>query len=75
MVLWIILASVAGAIFGAIGASILHHSKLAFGTLKIDRTNPEKDIYRFDIKGDLVMLPKKKQIVMDIDPNADLTQD
>lgn len=43
------------------------------GTLKIDRSDPEKDIYRIDIN-DLDKLSKKKLIILKIDNNADLSQ-
>ena len=70
---WI--ASILGTIFGFIGATIYYNARNAFGTLKIDRTNPEKDVYRFNINGDLDELPRKKRIMMRIDPNADFSQD
>ena len=43
------------------------------GTLKIDHSDPEKDIYRIDIN-DLDKLSKKKLIILKIDNNADLSQ-
>ena len=43
------------------------------GTLRIDRSNPEKDVYRFDVD-DLNKLPKKKFILLAVDKNADLSQ-
>ena len=43
------------------------------GTLKIDHSDPEKDIYRIDIE-DLDKLSKKKLIILKIDNNADLSQ-
>ena len=64
-----------GMFVGLFGATIGYFTKTTFGTLKIDRGNPEKDIYRFDIDGDIVNLPKKKRIIMRVDPNADLSQD
>lgn len=64
-----------GLLIGAALVKAVYMAMTAFGTLKIDRHNPEKDIYRFDIDGDIVDLPKKKRIVMKIDPNADLSQD
>lgn len=42
------------------------------GTLNIDQSNPEKDLYLFDV-GDLEKLPKKKYIVLKINANAHLT--
>ena len=43
------------------------------GTLKIDHSDPEKDIYRIDIN-DLDKLSKKKLIVLKVNNNADLSQ-
>ena len=63
-----------GLIVGAVIVFIFQRVRTAFGTLRIDRSNPEKDVYRFDINGDIVNLPRKKRIVLRIDPNADLSQ-
>lgn len=43
------------------------------GTLRIDHSNPEKDLYRFDID-DLDKLDKQKFVKLKIDHNADLSQ-
>lgn len=43
------------------------------GTLRIDHSNPEKDIYRLDIP-DLDSLDKKRCIVLNVDHNAHLSQ-
>ena len=43
------------------------------GTLKIDHSNAEKDVYRFDVN-DLDGLSKKRRIVLKVDNNADLSQ-
>ena len=42
------------------------------GVLRIDQSNPEKDIYRLEIDN-LDILPKKKKIVLKVSKN-DLTQ-
>lgn len=41
------------------------------GILKIDHSNPDKDIYRIEID-DLDELPNKKHIVLKIDNDVDL---
>ena len=46
---------------------------LKVGTLKIDHSDPEKDLYRFEIE-DLDKLRKRKFIVLEIDNRADLSQ-
>ena len=43
------------------------------GTLLIDRSNPKKDLYRFDID-DIDKLATKKKIIVKIVNNADLSQ-
>ena len=42
------------------------------GVLRIDRSNPEKDRYRFEID-DLNKLSTKKYIVLKVDNTADLS--
>lgn len=44
------------------------------GVLKIDCSNPQKDVYRIVI-GDLSRLKNKKRIVLKVDPRADLSQE
>lgn len=43
------------------------------GILRVDRSDPEKDIYRIEID-DLDCLAKCNRIVLKIDSNADLSQ-
>lgn len=60
----------------AIGMVICHFLCNKFfsdGTIKIDSTNPEKDVYRLEIN-DLDSLKKKKRIVLRVDHHADLSQ-
>ena len=45
----------------------------ARGTLRIDHSNPEKDVYRIEM-GDLDKLKKKKRLILKIDHDADLSQ-
>lgn len=67
--LWLIIGFFTGSIF----TSIICRIRSASGVLKIDRSNPEKDIYRFDVR-DLDSIAKKKRIILKIDNNADLSQ-
>lgn len=48
-------------------------SRRSAGTLKIDRSNPNKDVYRFDIDN-LDALSTKKKITLKVDNKADLSQ-
>ena len=56
-----------------IGVLIVHFEK-PHGTLKIDHSNPEKDIYRMEFD-DLDDLSKKTRIVLKVDNNANLSQE
>ena len=46
----------------------------ASGTLRIDHSNPLKDIYRLEID-DLDKLTRKTRVVLKVDHNADLSQE
>lgn len=60
---------------GSIATNIIFYIRSAHGTLRIDHSNPEKDIYRFDIdEAVLDKISKKKRIILKIDNNADLSQ-
>lgn len=50
-----------------------HFFRPTSGTLRIDHSNPKKDVYRFEID-DLDALSKKKRIVLKVDNNADLSR-
>ena len=66
-----------GILVGVVVTLIIGFSKLlttARGTLKIDYSNPEKDLYLFEID-DLDELSKKKRILLNIDHNANLSQE
>lgn len=64
---------VVGVSIGSIIASIIFYVRSSSGTLRIDRTNPEKDVYRLEID-DLDKLSKKKHVILKIDSHADLSQ-
>ena len=67
--IWILVAAFLGSIFTSLIYNIGND-----GTLKIDRSNPEKDIYRFDInESKFEKLHKKRYVTLKVDPNADLT--
>lgn len=65
--------SALGVITGSIVTHIIWFIRSAFGTLRIDHSNPEKDVYRFEVN-DIDILSKKRQIVLKIDHHADLSQ-
>lgn len=45
------------------------------GTLQIDTTNDDKDIYRLDLDIDLDKLANKKNITLSVNSKADLSQE
>lgn len=45
------------------------------GTLEVDTHDPLKDIYRLHLDGDITSLPKKKIIILVVDPKADLSHE
>ena len=67
------LAFLGGLLAGSLVTNIICLVKQASGTLRIDHSNPEKDVYRIEID-DLDVLSKKKQVVLKVDNNADLSQ-
>lgn len=64
---------ICGLIIGMFLAFIFNRTQTSCGTLRIDHSNPEKDVYRFDVD-DLDKLSKKKRIILKVDNNADLSQ-
>ena len=65
----LVLAVVVSSVF----TSLFLHLGLAHGTLRIDHSNPEKDIYRIEIDN-LDELKKKRKAILYIDHHADLSQ-
>lgn len=63
-----------GVLVGVIIGYVLVRVQTCYGTLKIDISNPEKEIYRICLDS-LENLPKKKRISLKVDPTADLSQE
>ena len=67
------------AVFGCLAIGILIGVVIALlwrptdGVIRIDHSNLEKDLYRFEIDS-LEKLEKKKKIILKIDHYADLSQ-
>ena len=61
-----------GLIIGGIIVRILDIRQTSTGTLLIDHSNPEKDIYQININN-LDDLSKKKRVVLKVDNYATLT--
>ena len=58
---------------GIIVNELLQYLKKCYGVLRIDQTDPEKDMYRFEIDN-LDDLSKKRYIVLKIEHSKDLSQ-
>ena len=58
---------------GMLVNELLLYLKKSSGVLHIDCSNPDKDVYRLDVDS-LDNLPKKKFVILKIDPNANLSQ-
>ena len=71
--LWFVIGIIVGVTVTGIFSAILVKVRRSYGTLKIDHSNPEKDIYRFDVN-DLDGLSNKKRITLKVDNHADLSQ-
>lgn len=65
----LVLAIVVSSVF----TLLFSHLGLAHGTLRIDHSNPEKDIYRIELD-DLDELKKKRRVILYVDHHADLSQ-
>lgn len=63
-----------GLLVGSIISNIIFFiSYRTVGTLRIDHSDPVKDVYRIEID-DLDGLIKKKHVILKVDNNADLSQ-
>ena len=68
------LFAVVGVLVGSIISNIIFFIRYrTVGTLRIDHSNPEKDVYRIEID-DLDGLSKKKHVILKVDNNANLSQ-
>lgn len=70
--LWLVF--VLGLVVGSIVANIIWNLNRSSGVLKIDRSNPEKDIYRIELDS-LDNLSKKKRVSLKVDAKANLSQE
>lgn len=74
MIYTYILVAMAGITIGMFVSYMVLIGKTAYGTLRIDHTNPEKDLYRIDIDGNFDNISKEKRIVLKVDNDANLSQ-
>ena len=69
-VFWFVL----GAFVSALGSCIIDRIRSARGVLRVDHSNPQKDLYLFEID-DIEKINKKKYVNLKIDHNAKLSHD
>ncbi len=62
-----------GVLLGMSSASYIKSGADTDGTLQVDMTNPEKDIYRLQLNSDLADLAEKSKISLKVNPNAKLS--
>ena len=67
------LMCVVSSLLGSIVTVLIIFLKSVRGTLRIDHSDPNKDIYRLDLD-DLDVLTRKKLVILDIDHHANLSQ-
>lgn len=60
---------------GILTGVIISSLKPANGVLRIDSSNPEKDLYRFDFNDDLENLKTRRKLIFKVDANASISQD
>ena len=72
-VLIVILSMLIGSFIGATVSNLYFHTKTTYGTLRIDHSDPDKDVYRIEFDS-LDDMDKKKRVYLKIDNDADLSQ-
>ena len=65
---WIVI----GMFIGITIMIVIYHTKKTTGTLRIDHSNPEKDVYRFELDR-IEDLSNSLRVVLKVDHNADLS--
>ena len=63
----------AGVVFGAAMANLMLYFRTGSGTLKIDHSNPEKDVMRIEFDG--AIKSTTRRFILNVDHNADLSHD
>ena len=67
------LMCVVSSLMGSIVTVLIIFLKSVRGTLRIDHSDPNKDMYRLELN-DLDVLTRKKLVILDIDHHANLSQ-
>lgn len=67
------LAVLTGVAVGSVVTNLIFYLCSGFGVLRIDHSNPDKDIYRLEIDK-IDEISKKKRVLLKVDNHADLSQ-
>lgn len=70
----LLVAFISGLTMGVAICILIARFRKKEGVLLIDRSNPGKDVYRFNVHN-LDKLSSRKRITLDVDPNAKLSQE
>lgn len=70
----LVIAFLVGMAIGMFIINLIWSMQKTTGTLRIDHSNPERDLYRFEID-DLENISSKKRITLHIDHNAYFSQE
>ena len=62
-----------GLLVGLILEYLIFHAKTSLGTLRIDQSNPGKDVYRIEL-ADIDKAVSKKWVVLKVDKHANLSR-
>jgi len=62
-----------GVLLGMSSASYIKSGADTDGTLQVDTSSPEKDIYRLQLNSNLENLAEKAKVTLKVDPNANLS--
>lgn len=64
---------IVGVCVGSLMTILVRERGTVMGVLLIDSSNPDKDVYRFDV-GNMNNLSKKKRVILKIENDVDLSQ-
>lgn len=73
---WFVFTILVSMLIGTVLTTIVLY-RLVFkpvGTLRIDRSNPDKDVYRIDLGENFERSVQKRIIALSVDNDADLSQ-
>ena len=65
--LWYAACFVSGIIVGICGSIIVRNIRSGFGTFKINRSDPDVDIYRLELEDDPEVIAKKKYLILRVE--------